>query len=111
MTLLDREGVRMSVLAERAQLTKQSLTELVVGLEALGLVVRRPDPADGRAKLVRPTKQGEEAMRRGFEVAQSMHQRWTDLIGPREMQRLMHSLGRLVSALTDERRTVQDDEE
>jgi len=111
MTLLDREGVRMSVLAERAQLTKQSLSELVVGLEALGLVVRRPDPADGRAKLVRPTKHGEEAMRRGFEVAQSMHQRWTDLIGPREMQRLMHSLGRLVSALTDERRTVQDDEE
>jgi hypothetical protein len=47
-------------------------------------------------------------MVRGFEIAQSMHRRWTELIGPREMQRLMHSLGRLVSALADERTARQE---
>jgi DNA-binding MarR family transcriptional regulator len=109
--LLDRQGLRMSVLAERAQLTKQSLTELVVGLEQVGLVERRPDPLDGRAKLVVPTTQGELAMKRGFEIAQSIHRRWTDLIGPREMQSLMRGLGRLVSALADERTAAIESEE
>jgi DNA-binding MarR family transcriptional regulator len=103
MALLDREGTRMSVLADRAQMTKQSLTELVVGLEAAGLVRRVADPSDGRAKLVRPTAEGERAMKLGFEVAQRMHRRWTDLIGERDMASLMRTMGRLVKALTDER--------
>jgi DNA-binding MarR family transcriptional regulator len=99
MTLLDREGMRIGDLAARAQLTKQSCSELVVGMEALGLVERRPDPADGRAKLVVPTRAGVAAMVHGLEVAQAIHARWTELIGAREMATLMRSLGRLVRAL------------
>lgn len=103
IALLDREGVRMGDLAERAQMTKQSLTELVVALEQRGLVARRPDPTDGRAKLVVPTKDGERAMAHGLEVVLSVHQRWTNLIGPSEMKVLMRTLGRLVTELRDER--------
>ena len=104
MTLLDdTSGVRMSQLAERAQLTKQSLTELVVALEDNGLVTRRPDPTDGRAKLVVPTKKGLQAMRDGLDVAVAIHERWTTLIGPSDMKVLMRTLGSLVSALRDER--------
>lgn len=102
MTLLDREGVRMTALAARAQLTKQSLTELVVGLEQAGLVERRSDPADGRAKLVVPTEEGERAMQLGLEVALAIHRRWTGLVGRREMESLMQHLGTLVAALRAE---------
>ena len=84
---------------------------ILVGLEQVGLVERHSDPSDGRAKLVVPTKQGATAMRRGFEVAQSIRRRWTDLIGPREMQRLMHGLGKLVSALADERSAAMEGED
>ena len=50
----------MSVLADRARMTKQSMTELVAHLERHGYVERVPDPADGRAKLVRATGRGRE---------------------------------------------------
>jgi DNA-binding PadR family transcriptional regulator len=44
----------------RARMTKQSMTELVAHLERHGYVERVPDPADGRAKLVRATERGRE---------------------------------------------------
>src|SRR3712207_1094067 len=65
---LDAGGTRVSVLAERAQITKQSMAELVAHLERHGYVERVPDPADGRAKLVRATDRGREvyAIARGL---------------------------------------------
>ncbi|HUH87962.1 MAG TPA: helix-turn-helix domain-containing protein [Pusillimonas sp.] len=49
---LDLEGTRATELARRAGITKQSVSELINQLEAGGIVERRPDPADGRAKIV-----------------------------------------------------------
>jgi DNA-binding MarR family transcriptional regulator len=60
LQFLDDAGTRVSVLAERAQMTKQSMAQLVAHLEAHGYVERVPDPADGRAKLVRATARGGE---------------------------------------------------
>jgi DNA-binding MarR family transcriptional regulator len=50
---VDDAGTTVSVLAERAQMTKQAMAELVAYLEAHGYVTREPDPSDRRAKLVR----------------------------------------------------------
>ena len=55
---LDDAGTRVSVLAERAHMTKQAMAELVAHLEAHGYVERIPDPDDRRAKLVRATARG-----------------------------------------------------
>lgn len=55
---LDVQGTRATELARRASITKQSLGELVTQLEKLGIVMREPDPTDGRAKIVRFTTQG-----------------------------------------------------
>ncbi|MFW8641917.1 MarR family winged helix-turn-helix transcriptional regulator [Rhizobium beringeri] len=49
---LDEDGTRLTELARRASLTKQSMSELVDQVERTGLIEKRPDPADGRAKLV-----------------------------------------------------------
>src|ERR687889_158573 len=59
---LDDTGTTVSALAERAQMTKQAMAELVVHLELHGYVVRVPDPGDRRAKLVRPTERGREVV-------------------------------------------------
>ena len=50
--LFEQDGLRMSVLAARARLSKQTMTTMVRLLERDGLVQRRPDPRDGRAALV-----------------------------------------------------------
>ena len=55
---LDRTGAQSAELARRADMTKQSMAEIVRDLEQLDYVERRPDPNDGRARLVQPTGRG-----------------------------------------------------
>ena len=55
---LPAEGARVSELAARAQITKQSMGYLIDYLAARGYVERLPDPADGRAAIVRLTERG-----------------------------------------------------
>jgi DNA-binding MarR family transcriptional regulator len=59
---LDDTGTTVSMLAERARMTKQAMAELVKHLEKHGYVRRVPDPTDRRAKLVVPTDRGQEVI-------------------------------------------------
>src|SRR3954462_12316442 len=52
------EGSRLTDLAERANMTKQAMGDLVTQCEAWGLVVREPDPLDARARQVQFTQTG-----------------------------------------------------
>ena len=52
------DGSRLTDLAEQAQVTKQTASLLIAALEREGLVERVPDPADGRARLIRLTPKG-----------------------------------------------------
>jgi DNA-binding MarR family transcriptional regulator len=56
--LAHHDGARLSELAEHLHIAARSATEVVDGLEAKGLVLRRPDPHDRRATLVAPTGRG-----------------------------------------------------
>jgi DNA-binding MarR family transcriptional regulator len=60
LTRLGEQGpTRQSVLASAFGLSPHSITDIVDALERLGLVERRPDATDRRAKLVAITKAGE----------------------------------------------------
>ena len=50
--LFEEDGLRMSELARRAYLSKQTLTTMARLLERDGLIDRRPDPEDARATRV-----------------------------------------------------------
>lgn len=70
---LDLGGTRLTDLAARAHMTKQSMRELVDRAEKLGLVIRVPDLDDKRAKSIRFTPAGLlmlEDMRRGVQSAE-----------------------------------------
>jgi len=52
LPLYEEDGLRISELARRGRLSKQTLTTLIRRLERAGLVERRDDPSDGRAALI-----------------------------------------------------------
>src|SRR5215204_3938119 len=96
---LDSDGTRVSVLAERAQVTKQSMAELVAHLERHGYVERVPDPDDGRAKLVRATKKGNELYAIAREFVAEVEAEWTRRLGKAKMRRLRELLEELNAGL------------
>lgn len=93
------EGSRITEVAERAQLTKQTVVYLVNELERLGYVERVADPDDGRAKLVRPTTRGHAAVLTAREVATEIEREWAELLGRERMAELRILLGDLHDAL------------
>jgi DNA-binding MarR family transcriptional regulator len=89
---LDDDGTHVSVLAERAQMTKQSMAELVAHLERHRYVERVPDPADRRAKLVRATPRGRQVYAIAREVVSDLEAEWGRRLGKRRLRQLRELL-------------------
>jgi DNA-binding MarR family transcriptional regulator len=74
-------GSRLTDLAERAMMTKQTVGEVVSDLEKLGYVERVPDPDDGRAKIIRLTSKGSHAYRVGRRLIDELERDWAERFG------------------------------
>ncbi|MGO9822003.1 MAG: MarR family winged helix-turn-helix transcriptional regulator [Solirubrobacteraceae bacterium] len=96
---IDPAGSRLTELAERARMTKQSVGEVTTDLEQRGYVERVPDPADGRAKIIRLTERGHEAQTLGFELIAEIEREWGERIGEERVAALRDAL----EAVTAER--------
>jgi DNA-binding MarR family transcriptional regulator len=96
---LDDAGTRVSVLAARAGMTKQSMAQLVEHLETHGYVERVPDPGDGRAKLVRATPRGAEVFAIVRELVAETDARLEARLGAGKLARLRALLRELDAAL------------
>jgi DNA-binding MarR family transcriptional regulator len=88
-------GTRLTELAEQAQVTKQTASMLVAALEREGLVERVPDPADGRARLIRFTPLGLEVAERARDVVMTVEETWTAHLGPELAGALREALVKL----------------
>jgi DNA-binding MarR family transcriptional regulator len=89
------EGSRLSELAERAQLTKQSMGYLVDYLEQRGYVERRPDPTDRRAALIFLTRRGWDEIRTALAIIAELEEEWARQLGKRRMAHLRELLAEL----------------
>jgi DNA-binding MarR family transcriptional regulator len=96
---IEPEGSRLTELAERARMTKQSVGEVTTDLENRGYVERIPDPADGRAKIIRLTERGREAQALGIELIADIERDWGERIGDERVAALRDAL----EAVTAER--------
>lgn len=56
--------LRMTAIADRLAVVPRTVTDLVDGVEAAGLVARRPDPDDRRSTLVTLTPEGSRLIER-----------------------------------------------
>lgn len=95
---IDAEGSRLTDLAERAQITKQSMGYLVDYLEQRGYLERRADPSDRRASLIHLTERGWAQIHAALEVIASLEAEWTQTLGPQRMNQLRAALAELAHA-------------
>ena len=85
-------GSRLTDLAEQAGITKQSAGFLVDQLERSGYVQRVPDPADGRARLVRIAERGARCVQASRAIVAAVEAEWTAHLGVRRMAELRRIL-------------------
>jgi DNA-binding MarR family transcriptional regulator len=89
---IDPEGTRLTDLAERAHMTKQSVGEVTTDLERRGYLERVPDPNDGRAKIIRLTERGRTAQALGRELIDEIEQEWAERFGAERVAALRDAL-------------------
>lgn len=89
---IDRDGTRLTDLAERARMTHPSMSELVTGLERAGYVERFRDPSDGRTRLVRLTAAGRRLQRISLAEIAEIERAWLRHLGPRLARELPAAL-------------------
>ena len=89
---IDPDGTRLTDLAERAHMTKQSVGEVATELERRGYLERAPDPSDGRAKIIRLTERGREAQALGREIIDEIEQEWAERFGAERVAALRDAL-------------------
>lgn len=97
--LFGSEGMRVSELATRVGLDASTVSRQIKQLEDKDICERTPDPADGRASLVRLSESGREIMvaafRRRFARIQGVLEPWSDS----DRALLQHLLTRLAADL------------
>ena len=86
------------MLAERTGLSKQAVQQLVDDLVAAGILVRTPDPADKRARIVRYTDKGLAAMADGNRIKLRIEAEFADQLGARDLARLKEILSKLAES-------------
>jgi DNA-binding MarR family transcriptional regulator len=85
---IDPAGSRVTALAERAGMTKQSMAYLVDALVTSGYLKSVPDPADGRAKLAVLSARGKRAMTALVELSAQFEADLAARLGETKLQQL-----------------------
>lgn len=93
------EGQRLTDIAHRMQITKQSVHELIGQLERLGYLVREPDPTSRRARLVRLTPKGHGLQEVIRLQAQDSERQIADIIGTKRFKQLKEAIAILVARI------------
>ena len=88
---LGLEGARLTDLAEKASISKQSMGQVVNEVEQLGYIERIPAPSDRRAKIIRFTDRGLDLIKTGTEIGVDIQRRYADYISE-ERLKLLHEI-------------------
>jgi DNA-binding MarR family transcriptional regulator len=92
LPLFEEDGLRMGELAERARLSKQTMTTMVRLLERDGLVTRERDATDGRAFRIGLTERARDFLPVAEEVLAELDGLVREALGNRETTALERAL-------------------
>jgi DNA-binding MarR family transcriptional regulator len=92
------EGLRLTELAALEGVSKQAMAEGVQAMIAAGYVEQKPDPRDGRARLLRLTPRGRKASDLARELVTQVEERWELAFGRKRIAMLRDLLKEIVEA-------------
>jgi DNA-binding MarR family transcriptional regulator len=96
---LGRNGASRAVdLAEAAGIRPQSMMKIVHELESLGLVERREDPTDSRAKLIDFTESGRRLIAELSRSTETVWQQYAKILGKGALERTVNQLNTILQA-------------
>jgi DNA-binding MarR family transcriptional regulator len=81
LSFISDDGVRLSRVAEASGLTKQALAQALTPLEAGGYVDVVPDPTDRRARVVRRSDRGRDAVAAVRAMEAAYEREWSERVG------------------------------
>ena len=81
MQAIDGGAADAAGLARALGVTRQAAAKTIAALEALGYVVRTPDPGDARRKRLVVTERGHDAIAIGARGFDSLYERWRAMVG------------------------------
>ena len=96
---LGPDGSRITTLAAELGMTKQAMGEMIDDLETNGYLERTTDPDDRRARLIRFTSRGEDALKMAFEMMPAIEREYADLVGATRYAEAKRAMADLVDAL------------
>jgi DNA-binding MarR family transcriptional regulator len=97
LPLFERDGLRMGQIAQRARLSKQTMTTLVRLCERDGLVVRERDPEDSRAFRIHLTQRARDFQPVAQEVLRELDASVLATLGHRQRDALARALRGVMS--------------
>ncbi|HWS45859.1 MAG TPA: MarR family transcriptional regulator [Acidimicrobiia bacterium] len=89
------DGARPTELAERTNMTKQSMNHCLAKLEEGGYLQRVPSPTDRRATVIRLTRRGREVQRIMLESSRRLEREWARASTRPEIEQLRTRLTKL----------------
>jgi DNA-binding MarR family transcriptional regulator len=97
LPLLEEDGLRMGQIAERARLSKQTMTTMVRLCERDGLVCRERDPDDARAFRIHLTERAKDFRPVARQVLRELDRKVLAALGERQK----HALSRALKGVMD----------
>ena len=89
---IGRNGSRITAMAEKAQMTKQSMSYLVAYLEERSYIERKADPEDGRAIIFCLTPKGRKVVDIAEQSIQHLQGEWKEQLGTKKFDNMVSSL-------------------
>ena len=74
--LWQQDGITISSLSAKTSLANTTLTAMLDRMEMLGLIVRKPDPADRRSRLIALTEKARSLQGDYANISQQMNERY-----------------------------------
>jgi MarR family transcriptional regulator, organic hydroperoxide resistance regulator len=99
--LWEKDGITQSELSEATFRDKPTMSRIVDSMEGRGLVERRVDPNDARARLIHLTRRGRALRTKLVPVAEDIVKRMTRGIDTRALETTRDSLRRMFANLAE----------